>query len=134
DPTVESRLVSAITGKDLDEGALNHIGERVCNLQRAILLREGWGGRSGDRLPDFVHDEPLGYVFFNPDLTVPGRDGEVVSRRGARLDRADFEKMKDEYYALRGWDIPSGLPKRMKLEELGLTDVADELEKRKLLR
>jgi len=29
--------------------------------------------------------------------------------------------MKDEYYRLRGWDVETGLPKKEKLEELGLS-------------
>jgi aldehyde:ferredoxin oxidoreductase len=41
--------------------------------------------------------------------------------------------MKTEYYRLRGWDVHTGLQTREKLNELGLSDVADELEKRKRL-
>jgi aldehyde:ferredoxin oxidoreductase len=36
------------------------------------------------------------------------------------LDEEKFEKMLDEYYELRGWDVKTGLPTRAKLEELGL--------------
>jgi len=39
----------------------------------------------------------------------------------------------DEFYELRGWDKTTGRPTREKLEELGLKDVADELEKLGLL-
>jgi len=49
------------------------------------------------------------------------------------VHRDDFEQMKSEYYELRGWDVDSGLQTRKKLEELGLRDVADELENRSLL-
>jgi aldehyde:ferredoxin oxidoreductase len=38
------------------------------------------------------------------------------------------EKMFDDYYDERGWDIEKGIPTREKLEELGLKDVADDLE------
>ena len=41
-----------------DEEGLNKIGERIFNLQRAIRMREGWGGRHGDRLLDAFHDIP----------------------------------------------------------------------------
>jgi aldehyde:ferredoxin oxidoreductase len=37
--------------------------------------------------------------------------------------------MVDTYLQLRGWDKTTGWPTRAKLEELGLEDVADELEK-----
>jgi aldehyde:ferredoxin oxidoreductase len=134
DPTMESRVLSAITGKEIDEMGLNKIGERIFNLQRAIFLRQGWGGRQGDRLLDYLHDEPLEVVFFNPECIVPGKNGEIVSRKGARLDRKDFEDLKSEYYTLRGWDVPSGLPTEKKLKELGLADVAADLKTKGLLR
>ena len=47
----------------------------------------------------------------------------------AQLDRDKFEALKDRYYRLCGWDVKSGWPTRPKLEELGLKNVADELEK-----
>ncbi len=134
DPAMESRVLSAITGKETDEAGLSKIGERIFNLQRAILLREGWQGRQGDRLLDYLHDEPLQFVFFNPDCIVPGKNGEVVSRKGARIDRPDFENLKSEYYELRGWDVESGLPTEKKLRELELGDVAADLKSRGLLR
>jgi len=134
DPAMESRVLSAITGREIDEAGLNNIGERVFNQQRAILLRQGWPGRQGDSLLDFLHDEPLEFVFFNPDCIVPGKNGEVVSRKGAKVDRADFENLKSEYYGLRGWDVESGLPTESKLRELELEDVASDLKSRGLLR
>jgi hypothetical protein len=42
--------------------------------------------------------------------------------------------MKGEFYRIRGWDVPSGLQKRAKLEDLGLRDIAQTLEKEGLLR
>jgi aldehyde:ferredoxin oxidoreductase len=44
------------------------------------------------------------------------------------LDRGEFERIKGEYYQLRGWDVSTGRQTRWKLADLGLTDVADELE------
>jgi aldehyde:ferredoxin oxidoreductase len=64
---------------------------------------------------------------------VPDRNGQPVSRVGSVVDRKQFEGMKDEYYALRGWDIATGLQTRLTLEGLGLKDVADDLERRGLL-
>jgi aldehyde:ferredoxin oxidoreductase len=43
------------------------------------------------------------------------------------LDRARFERLKDSYYKLVGWDVNTGWPTRTKLEELGMKDVADDL-------
>jgi aldehyde:ferredoxin oxidoreductase len=41
--------------------------------------------------------------------------------------------VKDEYYSLRGWDVGTGLQTRAKLEELGLKDVVEDLERRGLI-
>ncbi len=134
--TLESQIFSAITGKEMDEAQLNKVGERIFNLQRAILLRQGWQGRKGDSLLDYFFTKPLreGEILFNPDCLVPGRDGEVISRKGAVVDKEEFENMKSEYYELRGWDAESGLPTRAELEELQLGDIARDLEMRGLLK
>ncbi|HJX13134.1 MAG TPA: aldehyde ferredoxin oxidoreductase N-terminal domain-containing protein [Dehalococcoidales bacterium] len=133
DPSLYQRIFMAVTGREVDGAELYRLGERIFNLQRAILLREGWRGREGDRLLDYHHEEPLRYVRFNRQLRVPGKDGEVASREGQVVDRDEFEKMKSEYYGLRGWDVESGLPTRAKLEELQLRDIADDLDERGLL-
>jgi aldehyde:ferredoxin oxidoreductase len=135
DPTMESQILSAITGQEIDEAGLSRIGERIVNLQRAILLRQGWGGRKGDRILEYFFEEPLkkGEVFFDPDGLMPGAGDEIISRIGTVVDRNEFEKMKSEYYELRGWNVETGFPTRAKLEELGLSDVAGDLEKMQLL-
>jgi aldehyde:ferredoxin oxidoreductase len=121
--TLESQIVSAITGRNLDEKGLLKIGERIFNLQRMLLLRDGWQGRQSDTLMDYHHDEPLQGVLWSPDCLAPGKNGEVISRKGAVLERKDFEKMKDEFYALRGWDVATGIPTKAKLKELALEDI-----------
>jgi aldehyde:ferredoxin oxidoreductase len=69
----------------------------------------------------------------NPECLVPGIDGEVTSRKGEVVDREKFEEMKTEYYRLRGWDADTGHLTKEGLGELRLSDVADELEKQRLL-
>ena len=130
---MESQLCSAVTGREVDEEGLYQIGERVFNLQRAVVTREGRRGREDDALEEFNFTAPLKSDFNNPDCLAPGKDGEVISRKGMVVDRQEFEKMKDEYYAIRGWDVETGLQKRKPLEDLGLEDVAEELEGRGLL-
>ncbi len=133
DPLVESAIFSAVTGINADEESLNRYGERVFNLQRAILLREGRKAREEDYLPAQWHDEPLAGHVADPDLTAPGPDGIVVSRRNAVVGRVEFGKMLEEYYLLRGWDPATGLQKSEILDELGLQEVAKDLDKRGLL-
>jgi aldehyde:ferredoxin oxidoreductase len=133
DPTLESKLLSAVTGKEVDEEGLYRIGERVFNLQRAILVREGHRGRDFDKLPDSCHTLPLQFDHADPECVVPGKDGEVISLKGAVVNREAFEKAKDEYYQLRKWDVATGLQTRANLEELELAEVADDLERRGLI-
>ncbi|GAG30474.1 unnamed protein product, partial [marine sediment metagenome] len=75
---------------------------------------------------------PIQADLHNPECLVPGKDGEPVSRKGAVVDREKFERMKDQYYQLRGWDIGTGLQTKAKLKELGLEDIARDLEQRGL--
>jgi aldehyde:ferredoxin oxidoreductase len=84
-------------------------------------------------LPEYNFTTPLKFDVLNPQMLVPGPDGNPVSMKGVTLDRGKFEAMKGEYYGLRGWDVVSGRQTRRKLEELGLRDVAAELESRGLL-
>ena len=133
DSSLESKFFSAVTGRQVDEEGLYRIGEKVFNLQRAILAREGHEGRQGDKLPEFVFSTPMNIQFINPEMLVPGPEGRPASRKGMVLDRQEFERMKGEYYGLRGWDVSSGRQTRSLLENLGLGQVADELEGRGLL-
>jgi len=133
DPTLESRICKAVTGRSIDEQGLYRIGERVYNLQRAILAREGSKGRQSENLEDYNFTVPLKTDFGNPECLVPGKDGKPLSRRGMVLDREQFEKMKDEYYAIRGWDVPTGLQTRTKLEDLQMHEEADVMGKEGLL-
>jgi aldehyde:ferredoxin oxidoreductase len=107
---------TAATGIPMDEVGLFGIGERICNLERAIVVRDG-KSRLTDTIPDFFFEVPI-------------PDGDQAGRR---LDREKFEGMKEEYYALRGWDLETGLPRRRTLEGLGLGEVADVLEKQRKL-
>ncbi len=99
-----ARFYNSVTGGNITPEDLLTVGERITNLERAFNVREGLT-RSDDTLPGRVLNEPL------PD------------GRGA----IDLEPMVDRYYELRGWDIRTGFPKREKLIQLGLTDVAEEL-------
>ena len=132
DSALESKILSAIVGKETDEEGLYTMAERVFNLQRAILVREGHKGKEADTLPLFNYTIPLEHTMHNPDCLVPGEEGKVISRKGAVVDKGEFERMRDEYYGYRGWDSATGLQTISKLEDLDLRDVAQYLQKRKL--
>jgi len=133
DPSLESKILSAVTGNEIDESGLYRIGERIFNLQRAILAREGHRGRDSDRISDYNFTKPLKFDLHNPELLSPGKGNEIVNKKGAVLDRDKFERLKDEYYGLRGWDIGTGLQTRAKLDELELGDIVSDLEHRGLV-
>jgi aldehyde:ferredoxin oxidoreductase len=118
----------------MDELEMERVGERIFNQQRAVLLRQGWGGRSGDILLKHQHEETIQYLRWDRECQVAGKDAEIASRKGEVVAREEFEKMKDEYYKLRGWDVASGLQTRATLTNLQLEDVADDLENRELLK
>jgi len=138
DPSLESQLLSAATGLDMDEQQYYAMGERIFNLQRAIRAREGSPGRAGDTLPAFNFHEPLEidkiyFGMFNPEFMLPGPQGELITRKGAVLDRDKFEAMLDEYYQVRGWDVATGLQKKSTLRRLGLDDISAALENHNLI-
>jgi aldehyde:ferredoxin oxidoreductase len=114
--TFAAERVAAVTGIPFDEAGLYEIGERIVDLERAIVVRDG-RTRDTDAIPEF---------FFK----VPVPDG---SQKGRKLDRKKFEKMKDEYYELRGWDVATGFPKRSTFEKMGLSEIASQMGKIKKL-
>ena len=128
DPTLESRIFSAVTGIDIDEAGLKIFGERIFNLQRAVLLREGRRPKADDVLKPFNYTDPVQTVFMNPEVIVPGQGDQVVSRKGATLSPQAFETMRDEFYTLRQWDAASGRQRKEVLTRQGLEFVVDELE------
>ena len=132
DPALESRLFTAVTGIAMDEKMLDRAGERIFNLNRAILLREGRKGREDDYVPESQYierEEPVYDAFgmFNPDLYLPGSGNEIISVKGKALKREGFARMLNEYYGLRGWDAATGFFKQKTLEDLDLADLIEPL-------
>jgi aldehyde:ferredoxin oxidoreductase len=122
DMEAPAKLFSATTGIDLSEEILEKIyGARIVNLFRAIQVMEG-RTREKDTVYPNKFEEPMHDVemFGALPLTPP-------------LDKESFERAKDKYYELRGWDIKTGWPTKETLEKLDLEDVADKLEKMCLL-
>jgi aldehyde:ferredoxin oxidoreductase len=127
DPSFESRILAAALGTPISEAELYRVGERVFNLQRAVLLREGHRAREDDHLPDEWHERAIQTHVADPDVLAPGAGGRVTSQLGRRVHPRDFERIRDEYYERRGWDVPTGLPSREGLHALELDDVAEDL-------
>jgi aldehyde:ferredoxin oxidoreductase len=133
DPVLPGQVLSAVTGKEIDEQKLDKLGERVFNLRRAILMREGYKGRESDCIPEFEYTIPISpKPGEDPKRRVPGKAGEIISKLGAVVNRGEFEKMKDEYYQLRGWDPRTGLQKKDTLLKLDLGDIIEPLKEKVL--
>ncbi len=119
-PSFEYHLFKSATGVEMTERDLERACERAINLERAYQIRNHGRSRRVDEtvIPYFEQVE----TWVNPFLEGP-----------QKLDRERFAILMDEYYTLRGWDVETGRPTRAKLEELGLSDVADDLAANQLL-
>ncbi|THB79376.1 MAG: hypothetical protein D3926_10885 [Desulfobacteraceae bacterium] len=121
DPALESRIFKAVTGTDMDETELNRCGERIFNLERAIMIREGKQPLVDDDVAEFNYTQPVQTVFMNPDVLVPGPGDQVLSRKGMVLERQAYQSMRKEFYRLRGWNPDTGEQLDSTLDRLSLT-------------
>ncbi len=99
-------LLSAITGREYDKVEFEKAGERIFNLEKLLNYREGFR-RADDQLPD---------RFFEDAFT-------IGSKKGAVLNRNEFDAMLTRYYTDRGWDPETTRPGQAKLKELGLASI-----------
>ena len=119
-PSFEYHMFRLATGMDLTEAEFERTAERVFVLERALQVRNWSRSRTTDEqvVPYFE--------------TIENWENPFVGTR-VGLDRTKFAAVLDEYYGLRGWDKETGRPTRAKLDELDLSDVADELASRGVL-
>jgi len=104
-----AEITEATTGFHFTEKAVFGIGERIINLERAYLTREGIRRRD-DYLPARFLKDPL------PDGNSKGAIFEI-------------EPMLNEYYAERDWDSETGVPKAEKLRKIGLGHIVEDLKR-----
>jgi len=97
-----SELIALATGMTVTADELKSVGERVCSLERWMLLKDGIS-RKDDTLPRRYFEEPV------PDGPCKG---QIVLR-------SEFDRMLNEYYDLHGWDT-NGVPEKATLEKLGI--------------
>ncbi len=102
-----AEALTLATGMKYTEKDVRLIGERIFMLERAFNLREGFSAMD-DRLPERFLKEPA------PQGPCKGH---VV----------ELDEMLKEYYKLRGLD-ERGYPSIEKMKELGLEEVARQLE------
>ncbi len=107
-------LLNALTGENFTGKGLQRKMERLINMERAYIVREGIR-REDDTLPNRFLEEPLGE-----------ESGESAG------SIVELEPMLDEYYRAHGWDPENGIPTREKLSELGLDFVIEDFETRNI--
>ena len=122
DPDLETKIFNAVTGVADEE--IERYAERIANLQRAILIREGRKLPQADFPPEFNFIEPLPSGPGGQRVMVPGPGETVVNVTGKTLDKDRFVSMLKEYYRLRGWDETTGLPCTETLADLELDDLS----------
>lgn len=105
-----AKLYGAATGEDISAGELIRRGERISNLAKLVNVREGFA-RGDDKAPE---------LWFRPMDTPEGRiDMHDYFNKRVMTDK-DVEKMLDDYYDERGWDVREGTPTPKTLKELEL--------------
>jgi len=97
-------MFEAATGLKIGKGQFEMVGERINNLERLYNAREGIS-RKDDRLPKRFTEESL-------------------TSGASKRHTVDLEPMLDEYYDSRKWDRRTGLPSKLKLEELDLSQTS----------
>ena len=106
---VPVKLYSLATGRGASEAEMLETAQMCKTLERAFDVRRG-KRRKDDTLPRRLFE-----------TAVPG--GRY---KGERLDRVRFDKMLDEYYALRGWDS-EGIPTPETFDRFGLSSEGEAL-------
>jgi aldehyde:ferredoxin oxidoreductase len=96
--------LEAVTGWGFTPRLLE-IGERIYNLERVILNREGIR-RADDQIPERIMNDPI-------------QSGPI---QGRRITREMYNEMLDEYYSERGWDA-DGVVREETLRRLGLAEL-----------
>ncbi|MCD6508800.1 MAG: aldehyde ferredoxin oxidoreductase family protein [Thermoprotei archaeon] len=102
-----AKLIEIVVGMKTCASDMMRIGERIVNIERAYIVRQGVRRRD-DVLPRRFLKEPIAE---GPSM------GHVI----------ELEVMLDEYYKERGWDPQTGIPTAEKLHELGLHEVVEDL-------
>ena len=93
---------NGMTGLDVTEDDLLKAGERIWNLERYYNNLVGFDGADDSLPPRFV----------------AGSDKAIPAQGGAEGSLAELDKMKDEYYEVRGW--VDGVVPDEKLDELDI--------------
>jgi aldehyde:ferredoxin oxidoreductase len=103
-------FVNAVTGWDLTADDFIVIGDRIATMRQAFNIREGFTP-SDFKYPDRVLGNP------------PLKSGPLA---GVTIEN-EVQQLVTDYFRSMDWDLKTGKPRKNKLIELGLDDVARDL-------
>jgi aldehyde:ferredoxin oxidoreductase len=105
-PSYLARLYSTATGVRVTGSDIMEVGERIFNLMRCYIVREGIR-RENDHWPGAFYEEPS---MADPDA-------------GRPFNKEAIDRALTRYYELRGWDLETGVPLMETLTRLGIGDL-----------
>ena len=108
-----AELYSAATGWETTEEDFRRITTRILNVEKAFNLLHTNFDRKDDYPPPRVLTEPI-------------PSGKFA---GFHPTREKWGELLDEYYEMNHWDKKTSFPTRKCLEDLDLSQVADDIEK-----
>ena len=97
-------LICEFLGTDIAQSEILQIAERIVTLEKHFNYLHAGFTRQDDYPPDRLMTEPV----------------STGPHKGERLDRASWDRLLDDYYAIHGWDPVTGEVPGAKLRELGL--------------
>ena len=107
-----AKILSAVTGINWTLKELELVAERIYTLEQLFWVREGLN-REHYKLPWRCAKEPIPNGYFKD---------RIVSQE-------ELDELLDRYFKQRGWDSKTTIPTKDKLRELGLAEIANELDK-----
>ncbi|MFA7660894.1 MAG: aldehyde ferredoxin oxidoreductase C-terminal domain-containing protein, partial [Anaerovoracaceae bacterium] len=88
-----AELMTLVTGKEWTADDMAEVGTRVINIARAFNQREGFTAKD-DTAPKRIFNDAL-------------KNGPAA---GQKIPEEAFEDMKQQYYAVMGWNADGTLP------------------------
>ena len=95
-----------------------HVGLQAHNLEKAFNTIHVGFDRNDDYPCERYYNEPV----------------KTGPYKGERIDHEIWDKMLDTIYRLHSWDLSTGWQTRKGLEKIGLSDIANKLEKENRLK
>lgn len=96
DYEIMAELMTLVTGKEWTAEDMREVGTRVLNIARAFNQREGFSAKD-DTIPRRMVNEAL----------------TTGAAAGQKIPMEAFEDMKQQYYAVLGWDADGMVPESL---------------------